>query len=386
MFLKHLLLIAIAFSFSQSYASQWTQRSDFSGSSRHRATAASVGNKGYLGLGHFNGTGVETYFADWWEFDPASNSWTQKADFIGNNGNGELGARAISLETVCFIGLGELDHTSLFKYDPATNLWIEVATPPASNQFRDTQDMVIGHKAYFTDLWGDELYEYDCDLDTWTLKGPTPFPWYFVFSGFSAEGKGYIKAYDELWQYDPLLNSWSMINNFPGIAQLASVCFMQHGKAYIVCGHGTSGSEVTSEVWQYDPTTTIWTQFENFPGSSRRYSAGMAIGDKCYLGTGTNGTNFNDFWEFNSIAGIDEFDISTFSAYPNPVSDHVKFRSDQLNTYSVKIYDLLGRVKTEGSTTNSEVIINRGLLASGLYKYEVSIDDIPVHSGSLIFQ
>lgn len=383
---KHLLLIAIAFCSSQSYALQWTQRSDFAASARHRATAASAGNKGYLGLGHYNGTGVETYFSDWWEFDPATNAWSQKADFIGNNGNGELGARAISLETVCYIGLGELDHTSLYKYDPITNTWVEVAAPPASNQFRDTQDMVIGHKAYFTDLWGDELYEYDCDLDLWTFKGMLPFPWYFVFSGFSLGGKGYIKAYDQLWEYDPVLNSWTFVNMFPGIAQLASVSFVQDEKAYIVCGHGSTGSELTSEVWQYDAATTLWTQMQDFPGTSRRYSTGMSIGNKCYLGTGTNGTNFKDFWEFNAVAGINEFDVSSFSVYPNPIVDFVKFKSDKTSSFNVKIYDLAGKFIKEVGAENGEAKMAREQIPSGVYMYEVNIDNSPVHSGNVIFQ
>ena len=221
---NYLLLIILAICNTPTFGSiQWSQRADFPGSGRHRAASASVGNKGYLGIGHVNGTGVETYFSDWWEYDPATNAWTQKADYIGNNGNGELGARVISLENVCYVGLGELDHTRLYKYNPTLNTWTQVASPPSGNVFRDTQDMVIGHKAYFTDLWGDYFYEYDTDLDVWSYKGVLPFPWSFVYSGFSHEGKGYIKAYDQLWQYDPNLNSWSYINTFPGIAEMHNV-------------------------------------------------------------------------------------------------------------------------------------------------------------------
>lgn len=383
---KNLLLFIIALGSSYTYASQWTQKADFAGSGRHRATMASAGNKVYLGLGHFNGTGTETYFADWWEFDPATNAWSQKADYIGNGGNGELGARAISLETVCFIGLGELDHASLYKFNPTTNTWIQVTSPPPSNQFRDTQDLVIGHKAYFTDLWGDELYEYDTDLDVWTLKGLLPFPWYFVFSGFSHEGKGYIKAYDELWQYDPVLNSWAFVNFFPGIAELASVCFVQYDKAYIVCGHGATGGEVTSEVWQYEPVSQIWTQREDFPGTSRRYSTGVSLGDRSYLGTGTNGTNFNDFWEFNSIASLDEFDVSSFTVYPNPVIDFVKFKSDQVDSFDVKLFDLVGKLIKVVHAEGGEAIMERDNIPFGVYMYEVHIDESPVHTGKVIFQ
>lgn len=384
---KHLLLILFAFGVNYSFAtSQWTQRADFPGSGRHRATGASVGNKGYLGLGHYNGTGVETYFSDWWEYDPGTNAWAQKADFIGNNGLGELGARTISLETVCFVGLGELDHTRLYKYDPALNTWVQVASPPPSNNFRDTQDLVIGHKAYFTDLYDDELYEYDTDLDLWTLKGMLPFAAYFVYSGFEYEGKGYIKAFDELWEYDPVLNSWAFINLFPGYAELASLCFMQDEKAYIVCGHGPMNADVTSEVWQYDPATQIWLQMEDFPGTSRRYSEDFTIGERCYLATGTNGTNFKDFWEFNAVAALPEFDASSFSVYPNPVVDKVNFTSDKTSSFGITIYNLEGKKMHVNHTDKGSITIDRNDAPAGTYIYNVDLNGSQVHSGKLIYQ
>lgn len=385
--LNFLLLILFAYGINNSFAAgQWKQRADFASNGRHRSTGAAVGNKVYLGLGHFNGTGFETYFADWWEYDPGTNAWTQKADFIGNNGNGELGARSISMELECFIGLGELDHTNLYKYNPALNSWVQVASPPAGNTFRDTQDVIIGHKAYFTDLYDDEFYEYDTDLDAWTFKGLLPFDAYFVYSGFTYNGKGYIKAYDELWQYDPVLNSWTFINLFPGFAELASVCFMQYGKAYIVCGHGALNADVTSEVWQFDPLTQIWSQMENFPGTSRRYSTGIVLGDKCYMGTGTSGTNMNDFWEFNSLAGIAEFDALSFSVYPNPVVDHVNFKSEKNKEFTITIYDISGKKMLVNSTENGSIKIDRNGAPAGTYLFNVTINDTQVSTGKLIYK
>jgi N-acetylneuraminic acid mutarotase len=165
-----LLLIFSALVLNVTYASnQWTQRTDFGGQGRHRGIGISIANKGYIGLGHYNGTGVETYLSDWWEYDPASASWSQKMDYPGNNGNGELGAHGISLETIGYVGLGELDDYSLFKYDPSTNTWTEVTGPPSSGgSFQDSGDFTIGHKSYFMRIVSDQLWEYDSDLDQWT--------------------------------------------------------------------------------------------------------------------------------------------------------------------------------------------------------------------------
>ena len=65
----------------------WEKRADFGSNARHRGTGLSIGNKGYFGLGHYNGAGPNIVMSDWWEYDPATNSWSQKADYIGNNGN-----------------------------------------------------------------------------------------------------------------------------------------------------------------------------------------------------------------------------------------------------------------------------------------------------------
>ena len=60
---------------------QWTKKANLGGVGRHRGTGIAIGNKGYIGLGHTNGTGVNIDFKDWWQYDPASDSWTQKANF-----------------------------------------------------------------------------------------------------------------------------------------------------------------------------------------------------------------------------------------------------------------------------------------------------------------
>jgi N-acetylneuraminic acid mutarotase len=58
----------------------WTQRSDFGGGERSDAVGFSIGNKGYAGTGYWT-----AYKKDFWEYDPATNVWTKKADFGGHS-------------------------------------------------------------------------------------------------------------------------------------------------------------------------------------------------------------------------------------------------------------------------------------------------------------
>ena len=58
----------------------WTQKANFGGTSRWQAVGFSVGNKGYIGTGINN---LNQALKDFWEYDVLSNIWTQKSNFQG---------------------------------------------------------------------------------------------------------------------------------------------------------------------------------------------------------------------------------------------------------------------------------------------------------------
>lgn len=377
--MKHLLLIfSLCFAIDAS-AFQWIQRASLEGVGRHRTTGVGYENRAYVGMGHFNGTGTETYFSDWWCYEPSSNSWSQKADYPGNNGNGNCGCHSWVYNDFIYVGLGENIHRQFYKYDPATNTWTLMANAPSGINFQDTQDMVVGDKAYFTNIWNMDLYEYDCANDTWTLKGPLPISWNFSFAGFTYDNKCWVKADMDMYMYDPAQNLWYQVvsaGTFPGAAKRAHACFFVNDKFYIACGYGQSFGDVTSEVWEFDPATYQWTQMQDFQGTSRRYTLGFSIGNKGYMCTGTNGTNMNDLWEFNpAVNGVDQLsgDI-TFTAFPNPVIDQITIQSDKMNGFEVQIYDLTGKLITSRSTSNGSATIVYPFETSTSYIYKILVD------------
>ena len=96
-----------------------------------------------------NGDGTDEWFSEWWEYDPASNSWAQKADYIGNNGNGDQDVTAIAIDGIGYIGGGWLGGPGHFKYNPITNTWTQIAMPPLDVANTDT--FVIDGKGYYTE-------------------------------------------------------------------------------------------------------------------------------------------------------------------------------------------------------------------------------------------
>ena len=58
----------------------WTQKANFGGGARTGAVGFSIGTKGYVG------TGIDAndlLRKDFWEYDPVTNKWTRKANFGG---------------------------------------------------------------------------------------------------------------------------------------------------------------------------------------------------------------------------------------------------------------------------------------------------------------
>src|SRR6516164_997902 len=81
-----ILLIAFLFAvcLSNTYAQNtWKPKAACGGPGREGAVGFSIGSKGYIGTGLNSSSIPSTYFRDFWEYDPATDAWTQKADFGG---------------------------------------------------------------------------------------------------------------------------------------------------------------------------------------------------------------------------------------------------------------------------------------------------------------
>ncbi|WP_166925862.1 S8 family serine peptidase [Flavobacterium poyangense] len=72
---------------------------------------------------------------------------------------------------------------------------------------------------------------------------------------------------------------------------------------------------------------------------------------------------------FASTLGVDDFQISSFSVYPNPVQTTVTFALSDQNAASVTIYSVLGQKVMEKQITNQNSTLSLQTLKSGLYFY-----------------
>jgi hypothetical protein len=283
----------------------WAQKADIL-NSRSGAVAFTIGNKSYVGLGTFMGM---TYYDDFYEYDHATNSWTQKANFPpGARAN----AIAFSIGGKGYVttgGNGSFVNYDMWEYDPTLDTWTQKTSLPGSARWK-AQGYAVGAKAYLglgTDGSSDlnDWWEYDPTVDSWIQQANYPGSGRLHTMGFTANTYGYVglgtdvnnNYYNDVWEFDPPANTWLAKQVFPGIAFHSMACFSMNNKGYM--GTGTNGATDMTDFWEYDAISDTWTSKATFAGSARKNAVGFSYGKKGFIATGMSGFSPNlDLWEY----------------------------------------------------------------------------------------
>jgi hypothetical protein len=309
----------------------WVQKANLGPTGRKNAVGFSIGNKGYIGIGR---TGIG-WKSDFWEYDPITNVWSQKANFGGGAGKARELAVGFAIGNKGYVGTGKISGTlekDFWEYDPTTNVWTQ------RKEFGGTAresavGFSIGNKGYIgTGLDGannrkNDFWEYDPATDSWTQKADF-FPGARTSAvGFSIGGKGYIGtglANDgrkkDFWEYNPIANQWIAKAEIPNGIREGAVGFNIGNKGYV--GTGFNGAPY-EDFWEYNPITNIWTAKANVGGGLRSNAVGFSIGNKGFIGTGANfNTDKNDFWEYleDNMTGF-TYSSNLISTIGNTIND-----------------------------------------------------------------
>lgn len=114
----------------------WNQIASLPGSTRREASAFSIGNLGYAGMG----SGFGVYYSDFYEYNPATNNWTLKSPF---GGGVREEATQFSIGSFGYVGTG-YDGTSpgvmerdFWEYRP------DDPTTSVNEMFLQPEDLMI---------------------------------------------------------------------------------------------------------------------------------------------------------------------------------------------------------------------------------------------------
>ena len=401
--MKILLVLFFVFIGLTGFSYDWDQLADFGGTARHRTPMLAIGNKIYTGLGHYNGGGINTLWEDWWEYDPATNAWTQKADYAGGI---NYHAACFTIGEYGYVGTGRITSSgnnltkSFYRYDPSANVWTQM-TDFAGGARRGAVGFAINGYGYIGTgespsgpLYSD-FFRYDPGTDSWTPVASLPTSGRVSAVGFELGGYGYCgtggfgsfgSSQKDFWRYDPGSNSWQQMADVGNIPRMEATGFSHMGKGYILCGDNASSGTNYSDMYEYDPSNNTWTQRDDFPGSARRYMAAATLNDITYCGLGTNGTNFKDFWRFSANAFNEELASSElFNCYPNPASDQVCFTTSLSESFSITITNAQGKIVNKINAIKGSITIDRNGLPAGIYFYTIKTNN-GIQTGKLTYE
>ena len=243
----------------------WTQKADVSNIGRTGAVSFAINDRGYVGMG----TTTNGIINDFWEYNPTTNSWSQKAIFPGLN---RFNAVGFSINDKGYVGTGSSstsignETTEFWQYDPLTNSWNQKADFGGSPRSRAVGFSIVdrgyigtGYPIQGSSSNPDDFWEYNPDTDNWTQKANYPGGQTNNGAAFALGnnngyiGMGYLNKID-FWKYDKSNDSWSQILFFEGPARIALTSCSINNKGYLGFGYSatSTGSIDYNDLWEFE--------------------------------------------------------------------------------------------------------------------------------------
>jgi N-acetylneuraminic acid mutarotase len=305
-------LLAIACGGSGTQAFSWSSRAALP-VPRTGLAAVSLTGKLYA-IGGFSGSTLARVD----QYDPASNSWTRKADL--RSARREFAAGAVNGKIYVACGMSWSDPnavtyvTTTEEYDPAANSWTERAPCPIPPAYNNVYGNVhLGGASANGRLYlvagtpsGAALYEFDPVANAWASKASPPFG-LGEYAVAELNGQVYLLQSQsnpanpldtsKLAVYDPAQDLWIIRSPRSGVWWAGLVA--TGGKLYALGGVAVQGgysppgvrpTRVLADVWQYDPATDRWSGAGGFGTARHGFGAAM-LGNDVYVTGGSSATN-----------------------------------------------------------------------------------------------
>jgi hypothetical protein len=274
-----------------------------------------------MGGVHWNGgPGNNTILNDFWSYNPATDTWTQK----NNLPFGALGgAISYSINDRIYFGIGldqnQVQQNIWWMYDPASDTWTQKA------------DFAGGARLHGVAFRSKERF----------------------FFGLGITQNSLLCS--DLWVYYATSNTWVQKADFPGGGLYDAASFYLGDNGYIVGGYSTT---IKKEVWEYSYGNDNWSLIGDFTPGFRRDNMGISVGNVGYCGFGvSNLTSYNnDLWEFYISVGVPESNSepNEISVYPNPALDVLSVESKSI--CKIEIFDVEGKIIVSENYLNLNIV------------------------------
>lgn len=394
----------------------WIQKPDVGNFTRECAVGITIAGKGYITTGLCLESNYY-YMNDTWEFDPLTDTWTQKADLPAI---GRTGASGFTIGSKGYVGLGffqkypQLSFLSDFwQFDPAMNQWTQLGDFPdgartgASGFATQTKGYIVA--GYDGTQTRSTLWEYDPLDDSWLQKANYPGNVFVSLAGFVVDENLYLGCggkndKNEFWRYNTTTDFWEARTPIP-VGRLGAVGFSINNIGYV--GTGDAGfitkqpTELSyNDFWAYIPSSDSWSEVNCInQGNGRSYAVAFSIGEKGYVGTGTDyklggdRTFYNDFWELDFPVGVNDLQIDHLKndflkVFSNPAGDRIHFEITQpvpFSSATLAVIDVTGKITIHRKITGSQFDWDTRQVSPGLYIYTLTCKGLN-RSGKLVIQ
>lgn len=392
-----LLILIVLLCIEADAQNSWEKKEAFGNDKRSRGIAFSIGNRGYFGMGEDTADMVRN---DLWEYDPGTDSWMQRASLPAP---GRRDAVGIAIGNKGYVGTGIDAAESAFgnnlndwwEYNPVTNTWTQKATYPGSASWNgiyfgcgftvNGMGYIVGGKQgnsqYVSALW-----QYNPTTNSWLQRATFPGGTRYSMSAFTINGIAYAGLgtdenilQNDWWQYNPATNVWTQKNNFPGTGRFAAAGFAIGQYGYVV---GGSDGGYKDELWQYDAAADNWWPKAPYGGGERRSLGVFVIANAAYAccGSGFTGKR-RDVWQYEQfLTDIENQELSVFKLYPNPATDVLNLSVDakfSSQSITVKVFSAYGNIVHESTDSGiRNIAIRTEGYEAGCYFVQITVDGI----------
>lgn len=148
---------------------QWSKKADFPGERRDKPASFAINDDIYIGIGEDFEPYMGIPYINFFKYDPASDSWSEISEVTGMNiYEGRTEASTFTLNGKAYIG-GGARTTGMYdfwQYDPAGDTWTRKAD---IGPYSYTASFVMNGKGYLAA--GYECWEYTDATNTWKNRG-----------------------------------------------------------------------------------------------------------------------------------------------------------------------------------------------------------------------
>ena len=257
----------------------WSQLNDFPTQPVRNGISMVINDTAYAGFA-WDGTNN----IGWYQYNVTSDTWTLK----NSSGNASSFAGTFSINgkgyAACGSGLSG-EHNELWEYDPALDLWTQKANFPGAARdfpFADTMGgfaFVGMGDFFFAPPFYSDMYKYDVGADTWSAIAPIPnsstgaiavggcsfhASWNgkIILMGIWGISTSSLADYNTIYVYDPPSDSWTLYENSNPIGARGTALTAQNGsKAYYGAGDDFI-TGIKQDFWEVDLNAAM-TAIEN---------------------------------------------------------------------------------------------------------------------------